>query len=126
MVDHGWHSFYLLLNLVNAELCKISVNTYVTTKISYANMLADICDRLPGAELVLNATDLNVLIGENPDLKGKLFVEFDDDQVKGKVSMPLPDIGPLKLKGRYLNGQFEDVIYMGLIFQENLPRDAAK
>jgi ribosomal protein S18 acetylase RimI-like enzyme len=30
------------------------------------------------------------------------------------------------IKGRYLDGQFEDVIYMGLIFQENLPRDAAK
>jgi UDPglucose 6-dehydrogenase len=39
------------MNLVNAELTKISVNTYVTTKISYANMLADICDRLPGADV---------------------------------------------------------------------------
>jgi UDPglucose 6-dehydrogenase len=39
------------MNFVNAELTKISVNTYVTTKISYANMLADICDRLPGADV---------------------------------------------------------------------------
>ncbi len=39
------------MNLVNAELTKISVNTYVTTKISYANMLADICDRMPGADV---------------------------------------------------------------------------
>jgi len=39
------------MNLVSAELTKISVNTYVTTKISYANMLADICDRLPGADV---------------------------------------------------------------------------
>lgn len=38
------------MNLVNAELCKISVNTYVTTKISYANMIADVCDHLPGAD----------------------------------------------------------------------------
>jgi UDPglucose 6-dehydrogenase len=38
------------MNFVNAELSKISVNTFVTTKISYANMLADICDRLPGAD----------------------------------------------------------------------------
>lgn len=38
------------MNFVNAELTKIAVNTYVTTKISYANMLADICDRLPGAD----------------------------------------------------------------------------
>lgn len=39
------------MNFVNAELCKISVNTYVTTKISYANMLAEICDNLAGADV---------------------------------------------------------------------------
>ncbi|MBV8827832.1 MAG: UDP-glucose/GDP-mannose dehydrogenase family protein [Acidobacteriaceae bacterium] len=39
------------MNFVNAELTKISVNTYVTTKISYANMLAEMCDRLPGADV---------------------------------------------------------------------------
>jgi UDPglucose 6-dehydrogenase len=38
------------MSWVNAELCKISVNTFVTTKISYANMIADMCDRLPGAD----------------------------------------------------------------------------
>lgn len=39
------------LNFVNAELTKLAVNTFVTTKISYANMLSDICDRLPGADV---------------------------------------------------------------------------
>lgn len=39
------------MSFVNAELAKIAVNTFVTTKISYANMLADICDRLPGADV---------------------------------------------------------------------------
>ncbi|NYZ17909.1 UDP-glucose/GDP-mannose dehydrogenase family protein [Azospirillum sp. RWY-5-1] len=39
------------MNFVNAELTKISLNTYVTTKISFANMLAEICDRLPGADV---------------------------------------------------------------------------
>ncbi len=38
------------MNFVNAELTKISVNTYVTTKISFANMLGEICDRLSGAD----------------------------------------------------------------------------
>ncbi len=38
------------MNFVNAELTKISVNTFVTTKISYANMLGDLCDRLAGAD----------------------------------------------------------------------------
>ncbi|MFZ9685478.1 MAG: nucleotide sugar dehydrogenase, partial [Gemmobacter sp.] len=41
---------YQRMNWVNAELCKIAVNTYVTTKISYANMIAGMCDRLPGAD----------------------------------------------------------------------------
>jgi UDPglucose 6-dehydrogenase len=39
------------MNLVNAEITKISVNTYVTTKISFANMLAEICEGLPGADV---------------------------------------------------------------------------
>ena len=38
------------MNCVNAELTKISVNTFVTTKISYANMIAELCDHLPGAD----------------------------------------------------------------------------
>jgi UDPglucose 6-dehydrogenase len=36
---------------VEAELAKISVNTFVTTKIVYANMLADLCEKLPGANV---------------------------------------------------------------------------
>jgi UDPglucose 6-dehydrogenase len=39
------------MNLVNAELTKISVNTFVTTKVSYANMLAEICEQIPGADV---------------------------------------------------------------------------
>jgi UDPglucose 6-dehydrogenase len=39
------------MNFVNAEITKISVNTYVTTKISYANMLAEVCEQLPGADV---------------------------------------------------------------------------
>ncbi len=39
------------MSLENAELTKISVNTFVTTKISFANMLADICEKLPGGDV---------------------------------------------------------------------------
>jgi hypothetical protein len=55
-------------------------------------------------ELVLTAEDLNALIAENPDLKGRVLVSIDDDQVKGDVSIPLKDFGPVKLQGRHLNG----------------------
>jgi UDPglucose 6-dehydrogenase len=39
------------MNYVNAELTKLSVNTFVTTKISYANMLAQVCETLPEADV---------------------------------------------------------------------------
>jgi UDPglucose 6-dehydrogenase len=53
------------MNLVNAELCKISVNTYVTTKISYANMIGAICDKLEGADadIVTRAVGADSRIG---------------------------------------------------------------
>jgi UDPglucose 6-dehydrogenase len=41
---------YHRMKWVDAELCKISINTFVTTKISYANMIADMCDHLPDAD----------------------------------------------------------------------------
>lgn len=54
------------MSLVNAELTKIAVNTYVTMKISYANALADICERLPGADVdvVTDALGLDTRIGK--------------------------------------------------------------
>lgn len=54
-------------------------------------------------ELVLTADDLNALIGQEKGIQGKLFVRIDD-RIKGELSLPLDDMGPLKLKGRYLNG----------------------
>lgn len=39
------------MNLVNAEIAKLSVNTFVTMKISFANTIAGICERLPGADV---------------------------------------------------------------------------
>ena len=61
------------MNFVNAELTKLSVNTYITTKISYANMLADICDHLPGADVdvVTGALAMDSRIG-GKYLKGAL------------------------------------------------------
>ena len=53
------------MSLENAELTKISVNTYVTTKIAFANMLADLCERIPGGDVdvVSNALGLDARIG---------------------------------------------------------------
>jgi UDPglucose 6-dehydrogenase len=53
------------MNFVNAELTKLSVNTFVTTKISFANMLARICERLPGGDVdvVTRALGLDTRVG---------------------------------------------------------------
>lgn len=41
---------FMRTNLVNAEIAKIGLNTYVTMKISYANTLARLCEQTPEAE----------------------------------------------------------------------------
>jgi UDPglucose 6-dehydrogenase len=59
------HSQVRRMNCVNAEIAKLAVNTFVTTKISYANMLAELCERLPGADVdvVTGAVGLDRRIG---------------------------------------------------------------
>jgi UDPglucose 6-dehydrogenase len=39
------------MSLENAELAKISVNSFVTMKITFANMLAALCEAIPGADV---------------------------------------------------------------------------
>ena len=59
-------------------------------------------------ELVLTAEDINALIAGDAsfkDARNRLFVRIEGDKVRGKVSWPLQDMGPLKLKGRYINGE---------------------
>src|SRR5579863_6223752 len=62
----GPHANVARMNFVNAELTKISVNTYVTMKISFANMLGEICDRLDGADvsIVADAIGRDTRIGK--------------------------------------------------------------
>ena len=54
------------MNFSEAELAKIAVNTFVTTKISYANMLADFCDKLGNADVdkITNAIGDDSRIGK--------------------------------------------------------------
>lgn len=55
------------MNFVNAELAKLAVNTYLTTKISFATMLSDICDRMPGA----NAMTVTAAMGRDGRIGGR-------------------------------------------------------
>lgn len=61
------------MSLINAELTKLALNTYITTKITFANSLACICERLPGADVdvVTSALGLDSRIGRKY-LKGTI------------------------------------------------------
>lgn len=61
------------MNFVNSEMTKIAVNTYVTMKITFANMLAAMCQELPGGDVdvVTSALGLDGRIGQRY-LKGAL------------------------------------------------------
>ncbi|MFN2299311.1 MAG: UDP-glucose dehydrogenase family protein [Anaerolineales bacterium] len=55
------------MNFTNAELSKLAVNTFITTKITYANMLADICERMPGGDV----DAVTAAIGHDSRIGGK-------------------------------------------------------
>jgi len=53
------------MSIENAELAKIAINGYVTMKISFANMLSDICENIPGGDIdvVSDALGMDTRIG---------------------------------------------------------------
>ena len=57
------------MNLINAEISKIALNAYITTKISFVNTLAELCENLPNADVdVITET-----IGSDPRIGKKYF-----------------------------------------------------
>ncbi len=39
------------MSLINAELAKVCLNSYITVKISFANSISNLCERIPGADV---------------------------------------------------------------------------
>lgn len=61
------------MNFINAEIAKIALNSYITTKISFANTLAAIAQKIPGANVDQITTTLGLDSRVNPKyLKGSL------------------------------------------------------
>jgi UDPglucose 6-dehydrogenase len=62
-----------VMSLINAEITKISLNCFVTMKISYVNELASICEQVPGADIdeITKAMGADTRIGSKY-LKGGL------------------------------------------------------
>ncbi len=61
------------MSIFNSEITKIALNTYVTSKISYANMLAELCEKISGGniDIVTDALGCDSRIGHKY-LKGGL------------------------------------------------------
>lgn len=58
---------YHHMSLVNAEITKLSLNCYVTMKISFANELASICEKVPGS----NVDDITNALGADKRISSK-------------------------------------------------------
>ncbi len=56
---------FVRMSPVNAEIAKISLNCYITTKITFANFLGSVCEQIPGAnaETITRALGLDSRIG---------------------------------------------------------------
>jgi hypothetical protein len=58
------------------------------------------------ARLTLTSRDINILINTHPkwkELSGRVYVTIEGEQVKGKISIPLGEIGKM-FEGKFLNG----------------------
>jgi len=65
--------YYAVMNLTNAEVTKLSLNCYVTMKISFVNELAAICEKIPGADVDVVTTAIGADTRVGPRyLKGGL------------------------------------------------------
>jgi hypothetical protein len=62
-------------------------------------------DKNEAAEIVLSADDINALIAESKELKGKVYISIKDDKVTAQVSIPLTETGIPGTSGRYFNGR---------------------
>lgn len=53
------------MSIENAELAKISLNSYITMKITFANILTELCEKIPGGDVdaVTDAIGLDKRIG---------------------------------------------------------------
>lgn len=63
----------------------------------------------PISAFELTELEVNQLIQGEDDLKGLIYIDFEPDQIKGEISLPLDSFADYfkSLKGKYLNGNVE-------------------
>jgi hypothetical protein len=76
-----------------------------SVKDRFAAFRKAIDDGTPVEPLVLTSDDLNALIEDQPNLKGRIFVRIEGDKLRGQVSIPLDSMKLPIVSGRYLNGE---------------------
>jgi UDPglucose 6-dehydrogenase len=64
---HGYKIPTHRMSLVNAEIAKLALNCYVTTKITFANQLAQICENINGG----NIDKITKFLGDDTRIGGK-------------------------------------------------------
>lgn len=65
-------------------------------------------DQTATEPFVLTGDDLNALVEEVPELKGRVYFTIEGEKIKGQVSIPLSLFMDTGLtRGRYLNGEAE-------------------
>ena len=126
------------MSLASAELAKISVNTFVTAKISYANMIAELAEKIPGANKydVLSALGTDTRIGSKylkPGLgfggpcfprDNKAFgiigdaLDIDTDLAKAthNINLRQPKIIAERIKSKFSNS-YTELTVLGLSYK---------
>lgn len=128
---------FQVMSLVNAEIAKISLNCFVTMKISYANALAGLCELVPGADVdaVTKAVGADSRVG-GKYLKGGIGFggpcfprdniafqafaeEFGAEALLGKAVVSVNNSIPLRLFGRITSHcvQPAQVVLMGMSYK---------
>lgn len=128
---------FQVMSLVNAEISKISLNCFVTMKISYANALAEICELVPGADVdaVTKAVGADSRVG-GKYLKGgigfggpcfprdnsafQVFAEeFGAEALLGKAVVSVNNSIPQRLLGRIIAhcAQPAQVVLLGMSYK---------
>ena len=60
----------------------------------------------PTEEIELSAQDINALIEQNEDLRGRVHIDIEDNKIKAQLSIPVDFLGPPG-KGRFFNAEGE-------------------
>lgn len=127
-----------VMSLASAEIAKISVNTFVTAKISYANMIAELSDKIPGANKyhILDALGADTRIGVkylNPGLgfggpcfprDNKAFAKIGDSlnvntelaKATHSINLRQPKIIAERINTKYLQ-KHKTLVFLGLAYK---------